>query len=173
IQQSKGLFDVHSCEGQGTVIRLTFPAETTSALSSDKRPEPEGATSGKGECILVVEDNKEVRELACMILEGQGYHVQEAETAAHGLALFMAKPEAFDMVFTDIIMPGQMNGVALAKEVRKARPDVSVLITTGFAQDLHGHTNSSEFETLYKPYLPDELSDKVRDILNRQLDHRG
>ena len=81
------------------------------------------------------------------------------------------KTKAFDLLFTDIIMPGHMNGVALAKEVRPTHPDMAILITTGFADDVHGHTNSAAFETIYKPYMPDELAKKIRSVLNRKLDH--
>ncbi|ESQ79429.1 histidine kinase famiy protein [Asticcacaulis sp. YBE204] len=174
VNQSEGGFAVDTEAGQGTTIIMTFPA-TTDALYQEVPPvrvEMAGP-QGKGEQILIVEDNKEVRELACAILEQEGYTIFEAVNAQDGLDKLATTASNVDMVFTDIVMPGQMSGVALAKSVRKSRPNMAILITTGFAEDVHGHTNSTEFETIYKPYMPDELAAKVRSVLNRKMDHRA
>lgn len=174
VKQSDGGFGVDSEQGKGTTIRMTFPVVDKDADAREERPREDNAKGqGKGEKVLIVEDNKEVRELASAILEQEGYTVIEATNAAQALDLLDGHPERFDMLFTDIIMPGHMNGVALAKEVKSKVPDIAVLITTGFADDVHGHTNSAAFETIYKPYMPDELARKIRSVLNRKLDHRG
>ncbi len=174
VKQSDGGFGVDSELGKGTTIRLTFPVVDGAADIREERPRDDGARGqGKGEKVLLVEDNKEVRELATTVLEQEGYVVVEAGNASEALQVLDGHPERFDMLFTDIIMPGHMNGVALAKEVKRKVPDIAVLITTGFADDVHGHTNSAAFETIYKPYMPDELTRKIRSVLNRKLDHRS
>ena len=174
VKQSDGGFAVESNPGQGTTVRLTFPANGAVPDYGERDARVDGVSrgSGNGERILVVEDNTEVRELASAILEEEGYQVIEASNSAEALQRLDAHLDGIDMLFTDIIMPGKINGVALAKAIRKANPDMPVLITTGFADDVHGHTNSAEFETIYKPYMPDELAIKVRAVLNRKLDHR-
>jgi DNA-binding NtrC family response regulator len=151
---------------------MTFPASDGAADGPVERPrEDQVRGQGKGERVLVVEDNREVRELASAVLEQEGYTVVEASNASEALQVLDGHPDRFDMLFTDIIMPGHMNGVALAKEIKQKVPDIAVLITTGFADDVHGHTNSAAFETIYKPYMPDELARKIRSVLNRKLDH--
>lgn len=171
VKQSDGGFEVESTPGQGTTVHLYFPMVSG---VDDKAPAPErtSQTRGKGERVLLVEDNREVRELACAILEADGYEVVARENAAAALD-YLKGPDGVDLLFTDIVMPGKMNGVALAKEARQLFSDLPILITTGFADDVHGHTNAREFETIYKPYMPDELSTRVRGVLNRKDDHGG
>ncbi|MFN3806928.1 histidine kinase famiy protein [Asticcacaulis sp.] len=169
VKQSDGGFEVESTPGQGTTVHLYFPMVVG---ADDKAPAPErtSQTRGKGERVLLVEDNREVRELACAILEADGYEVVARENASAALD-YLKGPDGVDLLFTDIVMPGKMNGVALAKEARQLFSDLPILITTGFADDVHGHTNAREFETIYKPYMPDELSTRVRGVLNRKDDH--
>ena len=174
VKQSDGGFGVDSEVGRGTSIRMTFPVVDAAADAPADVPRDDAAKGqGKGEKVLVVEDNAEVRELAVAILEDEGYTVLEATNATEALQLMDGHAATFDMLFTDIIMPGSMNGVSLAKEVKRKAPDIAVLITTGFADDVHGHTNSAAFETIYKPYMPDELARKIRSVLNRKMDHRS
>ena len=169
VKQSDGGFEVESTPGQGTTVHLYFPMVVG---ADDKAPAPErtSQTRGKGERVLLVEDNREVRELSYAILEADGYEVVARENASAALD-YLKGPDGVDLLFTDIVMPGKMNGVALAKEARQLFSDLPILITTGFADDVHGHTNAREFETIYKPYMPDELSTRVRGVLNRKDDH--
>lgn len=172
VKQSDGGFGVDSDVGQGTTIRMTFPVADGNAYVREEQPHEDAAKrQGKGEKVLVVEDNTEVRELASAILDQEGYKVVEARSATEALEILDGDPGRFDLLFTDIIMPGSMNGVALAKAIKGRVPDIAVLVTTGFADDVHGHTNSAAFETIYKPYMPDELARKIRSVLNRKRDH--
>ena len=172
VKQSDGGFAVDSQIGEGTSIRITFPVVDGDLEARADLPKDEKG-QGKGERILIVEDNKEVRELAAAILTQEGYVICEAGNAGEALQILDGDSSRFDMLFTDIIMPGHMNGVALAKEVKRRSSDMAILVTTGFADDVHGHTNSAAFETIYKPYMPDELARKIRGVLNRKLDHRS
>ena len=172
-KQSGGAVSFDSTPGKGTKVKLLFPA--TDQASEDVPDSHSTAARGRsrGETLLVVEDNADVRKLACLILEQDGYHILQAENADKALAFLKDQNQSIDILFTDIIMPGSMNGVGLAKAARRLRPDIAILVTTGFAEDVHGHTNAAEFEMIYKPYMPDELSAKMRSALNRRLDHRG
>jgi CheY-like chemotaxis protein len=109
--------------------------------------------------ILVVEDNREVREIALTVLEGCGYRVIEAASGDEAYRLLVAHPGLkIDVLFTDVVMPGRLDGVDLAVMARELRPGVRVLFASGFAglvradreQDLTGRL-------LHKPYRPADL----------------
>lgn len=169
-KQSEGQFSIESTVGQGTKISLCFPA-VDQTLSRDQVKDSQEIYKSNGETILLVEDNKEVHVLAKTILEAFEYKVICAENARTALNTLENKKHEIDLLFTDIIMPGSMNGVSLAKQIRTLYPKTGILLTTGFAEDLHGHTNTNEFEIIYKPYMPDELLKKIHDVLKRRLDH--
>lgn len=172
VKQSRGCLRVYSTVGQGTEVRMLFPAKRE-PLSADRISVPLGLKQdGNGERILIVEDNHEVQQLARTILESVGYQTATADCARTALHILAEGGSGIDLLFSDVIMPGQMNGISLAKEVRRHHPGMPVLMTTGFSDEMHGHTNSTEFETIYKPYMPDELTRKIRAILNRRHDHR-
>lgn len=173
VKQSEGGFAIDSRTGAGTTVRLLFPATQQASAEDDAEPVVAARADGDGERVLVVEDNPDVRQLACLILEQEGYAVEQADTADAALKRLRGDGVPIDILFTDIIMPGSMNGVGLAKEARKLLPELAVLVTTGFAEDVHGHTNAAEFEMIYKPYMPDELSAKIRGAFNRRRDHRS
>ncbi len=173
VKQSEGALTIESGEGQGTTITMTFLASQSIVETAKPKPSLIAEPAGNGEKILVVEDNQQVRELACAILESEGYQIYAAENARSALEKLEGEAADANLLFTDVIMPGAMNGVGLAKEVRKSRPGLPVLVTTGFAEDTHGHTNAAEFEMIYKPYMPEDLTKKIRAVLNRRLDHRS
>lgn len=169
VKQSEGFIEIDSAAGQGTQVRLFFPVVKGKAEDARKNTSAVDP-QGKGETILLVEDNEQVRELAKAILEQEGYKVIIAENSRRAMEEFERR-DNIDLLFTDIIMPGPMNGVSLAKELKSRNRDLSILITTGFAEDTHGHTSSTEFEMIYKPYLPQDLANKLRIVLNRRNDH--
>ena len=112
--------------------------------------------------ILMVEDNAEVRLMGATLLKDAGFEVHQAGDADEALAL-VAEGLSFDLLFTDIVMPGAMDGVALAAEVRRLRPGISVLLTTGWgdrADDRGG------LELIGKPYRSADLTRKIRAVLD-------
>ena len=119
-----------------------------------------------GETILVVEDRAEVAELARLLLEDAGYGVLVAGNAREGL-VHLEQAGRVDLLFTDLIMPGGMNGVALAREARRRRPHLKVLLTTGYAEAgmERQDVGSSGFELINKPYRRAELLRRVRQVL--------
>lgn len=120
------------------------------------------AAAGAGASILMVEDNADVRLMGATLLEEAGFAVHQAGDADEALALVKAGL-GFDLLFTDIVMPGAMDGVALAAEVRRLQPGVPVLLTTGWgdrADDRGG------LDLIGKPYRAPELTRRIRALLD-------
>ncbi len=164
-KQSGGTTRIYSEEGVGTTVRLYFPAEDGGVVDPVKEVRKDDEQRGAGS-VLVVEDREDVAELAKLILEDYGYAVDVAYNAREALArLDRAK---YDLLFTDLIMPGGMNGVMLAREVRRRVPGMRILLTTGYAENAIERTDAggSEFDVISKPYLPQELAKKVRRLLD-------
>ncbi|MBI3513663.1 MAG: response regulator [Proteobacteria bacterium] len=113
--------------------------------------------------ILVVDDNDDVRDLACTILDDAGYRVLEAETGERAIVLFEANPD-IGLIFTDILMPG-IDGFKLADMIRSRRPDIRILYTTayiGLAREKLGVVHGP---ILRKPYRPAQLEQLVMESL--------
>ncbi|MFA4893020.1 response regulator [Brevundimonas sp.] len=127
--------------------------------STPPRDPPPG---GGLEAILMVEDNAEVRLMGATLLEEAGFAVHQAGDADEALAL-VREGLAFDLLFTDIIMPGEMDGVALAAEVRRLRPGTPVLLTTGWGDRAE---NRDGLELIGKPYRSLDLTRKIRAVLD-------
>jgi CheY-like chemotaxis protein len=121
--------------------------------------------------ILVVEDSEDVLSLAVEYLSGLGYRVVTATNAEEALQVFEADPLGVDLLFSDVIMPGGMNGLGLAEEVAKRRPDLPILLTTGYNDEMFAEgPKRPAMDVLGKPYRRSELSDRVNAALNG---HRG
>jgi len=119
------------------------------------------------ETVLVVEDQVDVADYAETVLSEFGYTVLRADNAIQALELLDGAGK-IDLLFSDLIMPGGMNGVMLAREVKRRRPNMNVLLTTGYAElsiervDARG----AEFELIQKPYKRNELANKVRQVID-------
>jgi CheY-like chemotaxis protein len=114
--------------------------------------------------ILVVEDDHDVRELAVSVLRDNGYDVTQA--ASGGIALAILDQDLpFDLLFTDIVMPGEPNGIKLAELARRLRPDIKILYTTGFGAALR-FDNRPLGEVLAKPYCSKQLANAVQQLLS-------
>nr|WP_237772092.1 histidine kinase famiy protein [Stenotrophomonas maltophilia] len=165
VKQSGGTVRIASEPGVGTTVSLYFPA-TTDALTKDVAPSNMAMDRGGSERILIVEDRDDVAELAQMLLEAGGYQTRVANDGASALAL-LEQGEVFDLLFTDLIMPGGMNGVLLAREAKRRLPRMKVLLTTGYAEAGLERTDAggSEYEVLNKPFNRQQLLRKVRLVL--------
>ena len=154
-QQSGGEVRVDSAPGQGSTFTLYLPRELT-------EPAPQGAdvqeaaTDGRGTCVLVVEDNRDVGLFVTQTLTELGYRTTLVENAADALAVLADKPRAHEIVFSDVVMPG-MNGVELAREVNRLYPGLPVVLTSGYSEIL-AKENGHPFELLHKPYSVEQLS---------------
>jgi CheY-like chemotaxis protein len=120
-----------------------------------------------GKTILVVEDDREVREVALAVLEAASYRVLEAANGDDALRLLQAHPDLqVDVLFTDVVMPGRLDGVDLAKVARELRPELHVLFATGFANLVRSNRDLDiEGPVLRKPYRPIELRRAVTALL--------
>ncbi|KTT27554.1 histidine kinase famiy protein [Pseudacidovorax intermedius] len=168
VKQSGGTVTMYSEVGIGTTVRMYFPTVDARPAVATRSAHP--AYRGGTERILLVEDREEVGLLAQEMLEGLGYTVLMANSAQQALRVFRGlAPEAQpDLLFSDVVMPGGMNGYTLAREIQKLRPSTRVLLTTGFDRDLGSldHVAPAEFEILKKPYRLGDLARKVRDVLD-------
>ena len=168
-KQSGGALRIESEPGAGTTARVFFPlqlAEAARAPTGTPTARPLLSTRGL-ECVLVVEDQADVGALAQHLLEDLGYRVMRAANGVEALAL-LDSAERVDLLFTDVVMPGGMNGVVLAREARRRRPRIKVLLTTGFADSSLDRldTSGAEFESLAKPYRRADLAVRVRQTLD-------
>lgn len=158
-KQSGGHVKIYSEPGAGTTVRLYLPR--SDAAEVDEGPRVEASHAGRGETILVVEDNADVRAVAVGQLGRLGYAVLQAENGTAGLAV-VESGEPIDLLFTDIVMAGGISGPELAQTACVLRPGLRVLFTTGFADIAqNGGTISAEDRILRKPY---RLQDLAREI---------
>jgi len=162
VQQSNGHIRIDSAIGQGTSVKLYLP-RTDEPVVEQARPEPVGAARGR-ERVLVVEDNEDVRGAVVEMLLGWGYRVAAAGSPDEAAAL-LEKDRDFDLLFTDVVMPGAMSAVELAALARRLRPDIAVLLTSGYARDLIPDASRSEYPMIAKPYRGEELGLRVRQAL--------
>jgi len=166
VKQSGGTVRIYSEEGVGTTIRLFFPA-TDGEVARVAEPSARHIDRGGDEAILVVEDRPEVGAVAQAFLEASGYTILRAEDGREALRI-LDEAGHVDLLFSDLIMPGGMNGVVLAREARRRRPGLKILLTTGYAEASIERVDAggSEFEIINKPYRQQDLIRKVRLVLD-------
>ncbi len=167
VQQSRGRLEIDSTPGEGTTVRMVFPVAdgAADAPGSAHAPAATAEEEAARPRILVVEDNEDVRELAETMLGAAGYAVVSASSGERALEL-LDGGKKIDLLFTDVIMPGGMNGLQLAERVRERRPETPILITTGYMEELPSPTGRTQpLDVLSKPYRQEELLSRVRAIL--------
>jgi CheY-like chemotaxis protein len=167
IKQSRGHAKIYSELEHGTTIKLYLPR----ALGEGEKhavSENETVVQSGTESILVVEDNDLVRTHATMLLEMLGYKVIAASNGREALQILECGDTHFDLLFTDVIMPGGINGPQLAELASKLCPDLPVLFTSGYTENTivhHGRSDQS-VQLLNKPYRRDALAAKIRSVLD-------
>ena len=155
-KQSGGDVDVASAIGEGTTFTLYLPeVEPEESLARDRVHDGELAPLGTGQRILVVEDNIGVGQFATQILEDLGYRPTWAANAEEALDRLGADGNGFDMVFSDVVMPG-MGGVDLAKTLQRRLPHLPVVLASGYSHVL-AQEGTHGFELLHKPYSAEQL----------------
>ena len=167
MKQSDGALHIESQEGSGTTIRLLFPAAGSAAEPiRQRRPRSDSDLRGT-ETILVVEDQQDVGDLAEAILKDFGYAVLRAGNGAEAIAV-LESDAPIDLLFTDLIMPGGMNGVMVAREGRRLRSRMKVLLTTGYAEASIERVDArgTEFDLIGKPYKRVDLATRIRQVLD-------
>ncbi|MBV8937628.1 MAG: response regulator, partial [Alphaproteobacteria bacterium] len=167
IKQSGGHIGVYSEPGIGTTFRLFLPRTTHEApVVADSNVIP--LAHGNGETVLVVEDNQALRHVVTRQLGELGYRVLAAENAAAGLELL--DRQSIDLLLTDIVMPGGINGRELARRARLRWPGIKIVFTSGFSEArLNGDAGPLTACTplLSKPYRKEDLANAAREALDR------
>ena len=154
-KQSSGDIIVESELGRGATFTLYLPMAEGQKINSREAlrvvaPLPQGA------CILVVEDNEEVGSFATQALAELGFKTLRAVDAASALVELGQDGSGFDLVFSDVVMPG-MSGIELGQEIRRRFPNLPVVLTSGYSSVL-AEQEGSQFTLLRKPYSLDELA---------------
>lgn len=172
VQRSGGYLDIHSKVGEGTSVYLLLPR-----VDEEHSPKPETSNNSTGlpvgtETILVVDDENALLDVAASFLETLGYTPITARSGDDALQIIRKTP-SLDLVFSDVVMPGKMNGYELAMKGRSERPTLKILLTSGFTKkyedSVQGEDNYQDLLTsnlLAKPYSLPELAVAVRDILD-------
>ena len=166
VKQSRGHVSIDSVVGEGTVIKLFLPKSAAS-----RRPAPDAAEESepvsRGETILVVEDDPEVRALSVRMLADLGYDIVEAADGRKAVDI-LDNVSSIDLLFTDVILPGGMSGADVAVEATRRMPGIKILYVSGYADNVLASEGrlDTEVQFIRKPYRKGDLARKVRAVLD-------
>ena len=165
-RQSQGHVKVYSEVGRGTAVRLYLPRAGDGAAAA-AAPPPAASPAGRGQCVLLVEDNPGVRKIVARQLAELGYGVIEAEDGDSAFKI-IESGEPIELLFTDVVMPGGMSGEDLARAARRLRPELKILLTSGFTRSsIQTGAGRDEFKHLLtKPYRKAELAAVLHGIFS-------
>jgi CheY-like chemotaxis protein len=170
VRQHQGWVEVESEVGVGTTFKVFLPvADSKIATVSDTIMVRAEAVRGGKETILVVEDEVSLLRVLCSVLQSFQYNVLVAVSGAEALRVWDGHQGEINLVLTDMIMPGRMTGIDLVNELRKRKPGLKVIITSGYSEDLVGHDFDANTRFLPKPYQ----TDAVAQLIRRTLDGQG
>lgn len=165
--QSGGIITIDSRLGYGTRMELVLPAAAPGTKMVND-PRTDDTRHGEArETILVVEDETDVRTVASRFLSAVGYNVVAAANAREALDLLIEKPDV-DLLFSDVVLGSGMDGIELAREVRRVRPDLPILLASGYpgSGDRRHEESEETFELLRKPYRREQLTGAIRRLLD-------
>jgi CheY-like chemotaxis protein len=163
VKQSGGHVVIESAPGAGTTVSLYLPRNELPEEAAATRAA--NSTGAAEKTILVVEDNAEVRDIAAAMIGDLGYRVLTAYDAASALALIRGGAP-IDLLFTDVVMPGGMSGVELARAAQRLRP-LKAILTSGYAGPADSDEAAAEFAIVLKPYQRTELVRAIRAALGQ------
>jgi PAS domain S-box-containing protein len=171
VKQSGGHIRIYSEVGEGTTVKVylprSFEGEDLIAVVAQQ------PVRGGDETILVVEDDEDVREAAVAMLSDLGYRVLKAKDAASALSVIESGVHV-SLLFTDVVMPGQLRSPDLARKAKERLPGLAVLFTSGYTENaiVHGGRLDAGVELLGKPYTREALARKIRHVLANEAQHR-
>ncbi|ASP35021.1 PAS domain S-box protein [Labrenzia sp. VG12] len=165
-RRSRGEIKVYSELGVGTVFRIFIPLFEGGRTPSSQ-PKPDEIVPRGSEHILVVDDEAELASYAQGTLEDLGYRVSTSSTPVDALEIVQKQP-TIDLVFSDVVMPGPMNGIELLQKVRSMRPGIGCLLASGFPGEILTKNGTDETELLIKPYDRQTLARAIRQTLDER-----
>jgi PAS domain S-box-containing protein len=169
VEQHQGWIEPHSVVDRGTTFRIYLPAapalqEVAGPIAKAERPAVR--PRGPGRCILLVEDDAGVRDYARRTLLSQGHRVLEAASGRLALPVWAKHRDEIDILFTDVVMPDDLNGLELAQRLRDEKPVLHVIYASGYSAEVAGgdFTGRQGLDFIAKPYLPSELTAVIERI---------
>jgi PAS domain S-box-containing protein len=172
VKQTGGHVKLYSEPGQGTTVRLYLPRFLTAQAEEEERADevaPLSRPSGhRAETVLVVEDEPEVRAYSCEVLRDLGYEVLQAPDGPAGLRVLEEQGARVDLLFTDVGLPGGLNGRQFADKARAMLPGLKILFTSGYARNAIVHQGRLDpgVRVLTKPFTPAALAAKLREAMD-------
>jgi two-component system cell cycle sensor histidine kinase/response regulator CckA len=164
VRQSNGFITAESQPGRGATFTMHFPAVAGAVLEAVAPP----THAGGRETILLVEDEDAVRAVVAAVLRRHGYTVLEAATPAAAMRMFDDNASRIDLLVSDVVMPG-MNGPALAQRLVGKRPQLCVLLISGYGEMPRPAGDHHNIDFLRKPFQASALADKVQELLACRL----
>lgn len=166
VKQSGGHIRIYSEPNEGTTVKLYFPRLSVGRVAPNVEPQDRRVPGGH-ETILVVEDDVLILQQVTAQLRGLGYQVITASEGGPALAVLRERSDV-DLLFTDVVLPGGMNGKQIADAAKDIRPKLRVLYTSGYSENaiVHHGRLDSDVELLGKPYRRSELAAKIRKVLD-------
>lgn len=170
VKQSKGHIKIYSEVGHGTTVKIYLPRYEGTKQASAPKTEALPVAASRNETILVIEDNQDVRQMVLHQLQDLGYKTIEATNGPEAMKM-IEDNIPFDLLFTDIIMPGGVSGFDVARFALERRPKLPVLLTSGFpgavTEDQQEVRPGTRLELLSKPYRKSVLARQLRDMLDK------
>lgn len=168
VRQSGGQVHIDSELGRGTTMSLFLPRFLGDVAEDAASPGSLSNVKGRGETVLVIDDEPTVRMVVVEVLEDAGYSALQAGDGPTGLAVLQSNPD-IDLLITDVGLPGGMNGRQVADAARETRPDLKVLFVTGYAENAAVGNGLLEpgMEVLTKPFDMGQLAERIRDMIER------
>jgi PAS domain S-box-containing protein len=167
VKQHQGWIEVESTVGKGTTFRIHIPYLGADSVETEK-PTTQIAVRGGAETILLVEDEKPVRELVARVLQKYGYKILQADTGNAAVKIWNQHKTEIKLLLTDLVMPDNMNGRELAEKLWVEQPELKVIFSSGYSADIVGKDFKLEPDVnfLQKPYHPQTLALTVRRCLD-------
>ncbi len=166
VKQSNGHTEILSGEGHGTTVKVYFPRYRQESFQTEKNADSAADLPAGRESILVVDDEIGVRQGLASLLSQLGYHLLEAENGQAALNV-LEENSHIDLILSDVVMPGAVDGPTLAQLVADRRPDIKVLLMSGYVQSALMRNVRPDMEVISKPFDHSMLAQKIRQVLDR------